>query len=95
MHAIISGLIAATLYVNIGIKVLYNYIFIEFFNASSLVTKRSEILWDCIVPMYLIIAFVLPASIPDFFGLNIDAGTVCFVQFVYSFPPILALGPYV
>ena len=95
MLAVISGLIAATLYGNIGIKVLYNNIFMEFFNAPSLITKKGKMLWVAIVPIYWTIAFILAASIPAFFGLTSVTAAVCFVQFVYSFPPILAFGYYI
>lgn len=95
MLAIISGLIAATLYGNIGIKVLYNNVFMEWFNAPSLLTKKGKLLWACIVPVYWIIAFILAASIPAFFGLTSVTAAVCFVQFAYSFPPILAFGYYI
>jgi hypothetical protein len=93
--AIVSGLIAATLYGNIGTKVIYNNVFMDWFNAPSLLTRRGKFLWMCIVPIYWIIAFILAAAIPDFFGLTSVTAALCFVQFVYSFPPILALGYYV
>lgn len=90
--AVISGLIAAALYGNIGIKVLYNNLFMELFHAPSLLTRRGKILWACIVPVYWTIAFILAAAIPDFFGLTSLTAAVCFVQFTYSFPPMIAFG---
>lgn len=90
--AVISGLIAAGLYGNIGIKVVYNNILMEWFNAPSLITKRGKILWAIVVPIYWTIAFILAAAIPDFFGLTGVTAAVCFVQFTYTFPPLLALG---
>ncbi|KAE9367704.1 transmembrane amino acid transporter protein [Stipitochalara longipes BDJ] len=90
--AVISGLIAAALYGNIGIKVIYNNLLMEWFHAPALITKRGKILWSCIVPIYWIIAFILAASIPDFFGLTGITAAVCFVQFTYTFPPMIALG---
>ena len=92
MLAVISGLIAAALYGNIGIKVIYNNLLMEWFNAPALITKRGKILWAVIVPIYWIIAFILAASIPDFFGLTGVTAAVCFVQFTYTFPPLIALG---
>jgi hypothetical protein len=83
MLAVTSGLIAATLYGNIGIKVLYNNVFMEFFNSPSLLTKKGKILWACIVPFYWIIAFILAASIPDFFGLTNMTAAICFVVYVF------------
>ena len=92
MIAVISGIIAAGLYGNIGIKVIYNNIFMDFFNAPSLITKRGKFLWMCIVPIYWTIAFIIAASIPDFFGLTSLTAALCFVQFTYTFPALLAFG---
>jgi len=90
--AIISGLIAAGLYGNIGIKVLYNNIFMDLLRAPPLTTKKGKILWAVIVPIYWTVAFIVAASIPDFFGLVSVVAAFCIVQFCYSFPPALALG---
>ena len=93
--AIISGLIAAGLYGNIGIKVLYNNIFMDLLRAPPLTTKKGKILWAIIVPIYWSIAFIVAASIPDFFGLVSVVAAFCIVQFCYSFPPLLALGFFI
>jgi hypothetical protein len=50
------------------------------------------LLWAAIVPLYWSLAFVIAASIPDFFGLVSVVSAFCVIQFCYSFPPILALG---
>ncbi len=91
----LSGIIAATLYGNIGIKVLYNNIFMEFFNAPPLTSRKGKILWIILVPFYWIVAFIIAASIPDFFGLTSVTAAVCFVQFTYTFPAFIALGFFV
>ena len=93
--AILSGLIAAGLYGNIGIKVLYNNIFMDLLHAPPLTTKSGKILWAIIVPIYWTVAFIVAASIPDFFGLVSVVAAFCIVQFCYSFPPWLALGYYI
>lgn len=95
MLAIISGLIAAGLYGNIGIKVLYNNIFMDLFHAPPLTTKSGKILWAIIVPIYWSVAFIVAASIPDFFGLVSVVAAFCIIQFTYSFPPWLAIGYYI
>jgi hypothetical protein len=79
MLAIASGLIAAALYGNIGIKVIYNNVLMEFFIAPSLLTQRGKLLWVLIVPIYWTIAFILAAAIPDFFGLTNIAAATCSV----------------
>jgi len=95
MLAVISGLIAAGLYGNIGIKVIYNNLFMEWFGAPSLITKRGKFLWACFVPVYWTIAYIIAASIPDFFGLLGITAAICFVQFTYSFPPMFAFGYFI
>jgi len=95
MLAVISGIIAAGLYGNIGIKVLYNNILMDLFNAPPLSTRAGSFVWMGIVPIYWTIAFVVAASIPDFFGLVSVVAAFCIIQFCYSFPPLLALGYFI
>lgn len=64
MLVVISGLIAAGLYGNIGIKVLYNQVLQELFAAPPLSTKAGKYLYAAIVPVYWSIAFVIAAAIP-------------------------------
>jgi len=90
--AFISALIAAGLYGNIGVKVLYNNIFIDFFKAPLLSTKKGKILWVVIIPIYWTLAFIVAASIPNFFGLSSIVAAICILQFTYTFPPMLYLG---
>lgn len=92
MMAVISGLIAAGLYSNIGIKVLYNNILMDLFHAPPLTTRAGKTLFAIIVPVYWSTAFVIAAAIPDYFGFVSIIASFCIVQFSYSFPPILHLG---
>jgi hypothetical protein len=87
-----TGLIAAALYGNIGIKVLYVEVFQEFFNFPPLTQKKGKILWVAIVPIYWVIAFVICAAIPAFSAISGLVGAVCILQFTYTFPAILAFG---
>ena len=64
MLVVISGLIAAGLYGNIGIKVLYNQVLMELFHAPPLTTKAGKYLYASIVPFYWSLAFVIAAAIP-------------------------------
>ncbi|KIV85051.1 hypothetical protein PV11_00787 [Exophiala sideris] len=92
MLVVISGLIAAGLYGNIGIKVLYNQVFQEIFNAPPLTSKAGKYLFASIVPIYWSIAFVVAAAIPDYFGFVSVIAAFCVVQFSYSFPPVIHLA---
>lgn len=92
MLGVLSGLIAAVLYGNIGIKVIYNNILIEFFNFPPLTTRRGKHYWAAVVPIYWTIAFLISAAIPFFFGLVGLTAAMFFVQFTYTFPALLGLG---
>jgi hypothetical protein len=50
MITLIAALIAAGLYGNIGIKVLYNNILLDIFNAPPLTTRKGKIIYAAIVP---------------------------------------------
>nr|POE72723.1 hypothetical protein CFP56_30663 [Quercus suber] len=92
MLALISGLIAAGLYSNIGIKVLYNNVLIDIFNAPPLTTRGGKILWAIIVPLWWIVAFIIAAAIPDYFGFVSVMSAATLMHLVYSFPPLLTIG---
>lgn len=90
--AIVSALIAAALYGNIGIKVFYNNVLVELFNAPPLTHKNGKIAWIALVPIYWAIAYVLGASIPNFSGLVGVISAFCILQFTYTFPPFLHMA---
>ena len=90
--ALVSGLIAALLYGNIGIKVIYNNVLIDIFNFPSLAIRRGKILWCFIVPIYWGVAFVIAAGIPQVSNLSGFIAAACILQFSYTFPPMIMLG---
>ena len=92
MLAVFSGILAAGLYGNIGIKVLYNNLLVDFFNAPPLTVRSGKIAWAIIVPIYWTLAFIIAASVPDFFGLTSIVSALCIMQFTYTFPPFLAIS---
>jgi hypothetical protein len=92
MLSLIGALIAAGLYGNIGIKVLYNNILIDIFHAPLLVTKRGKFIYAAIVPIWWAIAFVIAASIPDYFGFVAIISSSMLLNLTYTLPPFFALG---
>ncbi|KAF2152446.1 hypothetical protein K461DRAFT_327932 [Myriangium duriaei CBS 260.36] len=90
--SLIAGLIAAGLYGNIGIKVFYNNILCEWFNAPLLVTKPGKLFYAAIVPIWWSIAFIIAASIPDYFGFVSVISASMLLNLTYTIPPFLALG---
>ncbi|KUJ08241.1 putative amino acid transporter [Mollisia scopiformis] len=92
VFAMISSAIAAALYGNIGIKVIYNNIFVEWFHAPGLTTKAGKIIWTGMIPVYWSIAFAIGAGIPAFAGLSGIVSAICILQFTFTFPPFLSIA---
>ncbi|KAA8575754.1 hypothetical protein EYC84_004858 [Monilinia fructicola] len=64
---LITGLIAAVLYGNIGIKVAYVDVFQGILKAPPLTSKPGKLLWIAMVPFYWAIAFVVLRCHPAIF----------------------------
>lgn len=89
--ALVSTLIAALLYGNIGIKVIYCNVFMDLFGFPSLAKKSGKLLWVAFVPIYWGLAFVVAAAIPSVSNLSGLIAALCILQFSYTFPPFLML----
>lgn len=89
---IITGLIAAALYGNIGIKVAYVEVFQEIFGAPPLTSSKGKFLWMAVVPIYWALGFIVAAAIPQFSDVSGLVGALFILSFTYTFPAILALG---
>ncbi|EPE06646.1 amino acid transporter [Ophiostoma piceae UAMH 11346] len=92
VFAMLSAVIAAGLYGNIGVKVLYNNLFVELFHAPPLTTRAGKYIWVGLIPVYWAIAFVLAAGIPNFSGLTSVVAAFCILHFTYTFPPLLSIA---
>lgn len=92
MISLIAALIAAGLYGNIGIKVFYNNILMDIFNAPPLINRRGKIFYAAIVPVWWIIAFVIAAAIPDYFGFVSIISASFLLNLTYTLPPLFAIG---
>lgn len=89
--ALVTTLIAALLYGNIGIKVLYRNVLMELFGFPSLAQKSGKLLWIAVVPVYWGLAFVVAAAIPSISDLAGLIAAVCILQFSSTFFPMLML----
>lgn len=92
VFAMVSAIIAAALYGNIGVKVIYNNVFVEIFRAPPLTTRKGKLAWTILIPIYWSIAFVIAAGIPDFSGLTGVVAAFCILQFTFTFPPLLSIA---
>lgn len=59
VFAMITGIIAAGLYGNIGLKVAYTYIVEEWLRGPSLMSPKGRWAWSVAVVIYWAIAFIL------------------------------------
>ncbi|KAG2362953.1 hypothetical protein BDR07DRAFT_1484177 [Suillus spraguei] len=87
-----AGLIAGALYGNIGVKVIYNNIFVELFGFPQLTATWGKYYFAISVIVYWSIAFVIGSAIPQFSNLSSLVAAVCIFQFSYTFPPFMILG---
>lgn len=89
---LLSGLIAAALYGNIGIKVFYNNVLVDILGAPLLTSRRGKLGYAALVPAWWTVAFLIAAAIPAYvaFVSIISASTL--LNLSYTVPPWLALG---
>jgi hypothetical protein len=87
-----AGLIAAALYGNIGVKVIYNNVLVEIFGFPHLTATLGKYFFAASVIVYWSIAFIIGSAIPQFSLLSSLVAAVCIFQFTYTFPPFMILG---
>lgn len=71
---------------------MYNNIFIDIFNAPPLNTTTGKIFYAALVPVWWVIAFVIAAAIPDYFGFVSIISASMLLNLTYTLPPLFALG---
>ncbi|OCB89174.1 hypothetical protein A7U60_g3657 [Sanghuangporus baumii] len=86
--ALITGIIAAGLYGNIGIKVAYYHIVEQWFNGPPLLSRKGRIVWSFMVILYWSLAFIVGSAIPQVQTISGLVAAVCIMQFTYTFPPL-------
>jgi len=90
--SLITGIIAAGLYGNIGIKVVYINIIEDWMHGPRLMTPKGRIIWTILVCVYWSIAFIVGSAIPQVQTITGLIAAIAIMQFTYSFPPVLRLG---
>ncbi|KAF8120731.1 transmembrane amino acid transporter protein-domain-containing protein [Boletus edulis] len=87
-----ASVIAAALYGNIGVKVIYQNVLMELFHAPPLTAKSGKYLFAVSVIVYWGLAFVIGSAVPQFTNISSLVAAVCIFQFSYTFPPFMILG---
>ncbi|KAI0846056.1 transmembrane amino acid transporter protein-domain-containing protein [Daldinia vernicosa] len=93
--SLVSNLIAAVLYSNIGLKVVYIEVFHELLGFPELTTRTGKIWWAALIPLYWAIAFIIAAAVPQFSYIVGLVGALFILSFTYTFPAWLAIGYWV
>uniref|UniRef100_A0A0W0FFB4 Amino acid transporter transmembrane domain-containing protein n=1 Tax=Moniliophthora roreri TaxID=221103 RepID=A0A0W0FFB4_MONRR len=94
--ALITGIIAAGLYGNIGItyciEVAYYQIVEGWLKGPPFMSRRGKMLWPIVVVLYWSLAFIVGSAIPQVQTISGLIAAICIMQFTYTFPPLLLLG---
>jgi len=90
--SLITGIIAAGLYGNIGIKIVYINIVENWLKGPRLLTAKGRLIWIGMVFAYWSISFVVASAIPQIQTITGLIAAVAILQFSYTFPPLLRLG---
>ena len=90
--SLVSGIIAALLYGNIGLKVVYNNLLQDMCGFPGIDTKKGKILWAGLIPIYWALAFVIASAIPQVTNLTAFLAALCILQFSYTFPSLMMVG---
>lgn len=89
---LITGLIAAALYGNVGLKVSYVEVLEKICGFPPLHTKGGKFWWIALIPLYWGLGFVVAAAIPQFSYISGLVGALFLLSFTYTFPAFLAFG---
>lgn len=89
---LVSAVIAAVLYGNIGMKVFYQSMIVEVFNGPRLESAAGSKIWIPFTLCYWGFAYVFSSAIPQISNISALVASVCILQFTYTFPPLLMLG---
>lgn len=85
---IISGMLAAVLYSNVGLKVFYQGFGVPDLKFPKLDTIKGAIWWFVLVIIYWGVAFIIGAAIPQVASLSSLVGAVCILNFSYTLPAL-------
>ncbi|PYI01606.1 transmembrane amino acid transporter family protein [Aspergillus sclerotiicarbonarius CBS 121057] len=88
----LTCIIACILYFNIGMKSVYQQIFMELLNFPDISTFRGRLLWYGLGPIYWAIAFVIAGAVPNLSGISSMVGAALILNFTYTLPGILYVG---
>ncbi|SCV72670.1 BQ2448_4207 [Microbotryum intermedium] len=90
--SLVTVTVAAGLYANVGLKVIYTNIVEGLFKGPSLMSRKGQMIWLPMVIVWWVVAWVIGTGLPGLDALTGLVGAVDIFQFSYTFPPFLMLG---
>lgn len=93
--AMLSGTIAAALYGNVALKVIYVNTVQTFLKGPALNSPRGRVIWAAISVFYWALAFVIGSAIPQVQTVSGIIAAIAIMNFSYSFPFMLGLIFYI
>ncbi|KAF6828409.1 transmembrane amino acid transporter family protein [Colletotrichum musicola] len=93
--SLVTGLIVAALYGNIGMKVFYVEFLQGMFGLPALTKPAGKMLWAVAIPVYWSLAFLVGAAVPQFSLISGFIGALFILSFTYTLPALLGLGYYI
>ncbi|SCZ92675.1 BZ3500_MvSof-1268-A1-R1_Chr5-2g08093 [Microbotryum saponariae] len=90
--ALATVTVAAGLYANVGLKVVYSNIVEGLFKGPSVMSRKGQMIWIPMLIVWWTLAWVIGTGLPGLGALTGLVGAVAIFQFTYTFPPFLILG---
>ena len=73
-------------------KTVYIEVFQQAFGFPEITTRRGQVMWYILGPIYWIVAFVVAAAVPNLNGISGLVGALLILNFTYTFPALLYVG---
>ncbi|XWX01182.1 hypothetical protein V2A60_009208 [Cordyceps javanica] len=89
---LVGGLIACTLYSNVGFKVIYMDVFQELLGFPPLTARKGRVAWAVCIPAFWVVAFLVAAAVPQLSFVSGLIGALFILTLTYTAPALLALG---
>lgn len=92
--SLLAGLIATTLYTNIGLKIAYVEV-LQPRGLPALTTRAGKLWWAAVVPIVWAAGFAVAPAIPQLAYVSSLGGALFGISFSYVFPALGALGYFI
>ncbi|SCV72669.1 BQ2448_4206 [Microbotryum intermedium] len=90
--ALATVTVAAGLYANVGLKVVYSNIVEGVFKGPTLMSRKGQMVWIPMLIVWWTLAWAIGTGLPGLGALISLVGAVAIFQFTYTFPLFLILG---